>query len=213
MEAKSKLRAKVGDERVARMRNAIAKLASDYKPKPPVEGDIAPDFTLNDALGTPVNLASLLQSHTAVVLTWYRGGWCPFCNATLDSLIIANEYFEEVGAKLVTVTPETPDESVSTIEEMGIPFHVLSDDGLKVAESYGIAYVVPEEMKGIYHENSGLDLDRINGNEGKREAKLPVPATFVLDKEGKVVFLHADLNHTTRAEPADIIKAIQSIIE
>ncbi|PXF45931.1 putative peroxiredoxin bcp [Gracilariopsis chorda] len=200
------------EETVKGLEETSAGLAKVYTPNPLAKGDIAPDFTLKNASGEPIKLSDLLRDHSAVVLTWYRGGWCPYCNVALESLIAANEHIEALGAKLVALTPETPDESLSVIEKTHIPFHVLSDDGLFVAEKYGIAFTVTEEIKALYR-TFGVDLDHMNGNDGNRKARLPLPASLVLDKEGKVEFVYANLDYTTRAEPSDIIDAIKSIVE
>ncbi|KAI0557677.1 alkyl hydroperoxide reductase [Gracilaria domingensis] len=197
---------------LAEIQRTSEELEKLFTPTPLQLGDTAPDFTLNDALGKPVKLSDLLEEHNAVVVTWYRGVWCPYCNATLDSLILANDHIEALGAKLVTISAQTPDESVEMIEEMQLPFHVLSDDYLKVAEKYGIAFTVTDGIKNLYND-FGVDLDAINGNERKRKARLPVPATFVLDKSGKVRFAYADMDYTTRAEPQDVVEAIQAIVE
>lgn len=200
------------EETVKGIAETSAALAKVYTPKPLAKGDVAPDFTLNNASGEPVTLSHLLRTHSAVVLTWYRGGWCPYCNVALESLIAANEHIEALGAKLVALTPETPDESMSVIERAHIPFHVLSDDGLFVAHKYGIAFTVTDEIKALYR-TFGVDLDHMNGNDGNRKARLPLPAAFVLDKHAKVTFVYANLDYTTRAEPTDIVDAIKRITE
>ncbi|CAN8072911.1 unnamed protein product [Agarophyton chilense] len=197
---------------LAELERTSAELERIFTPTPLQVNDIAPLFTLDDALGNPVSLTDLLDTHTAVVLTWYRGVWCPYCNATLDSLILAHDHIEALGAKLVTISAQTPDESREMIEEMELPFHVLSDDALNVAEKYGIAYTVPDGMKNVYND-FGVDLEVINGNEQKRKPRLPVPATFVLDRSGRIRFAHTDMDYTTRAEPQDIVEAIQAIAE
>lgn len=125
---------------------------------------------------------------------------------------MANDDIERLGAKLVCLSPETPDESLSTKEKQQLSFEVLTDDGLEVADKYGIAFTVNDDIKALYSK-LGLRLDEMNANqENGRKAKLPLPATFVLDKQGKVVYSYVNVDYTQRAEPQDIIDAIKSIV-
>lgn len=186
--------------------------AATFHPNAPAKGDTAPLFQLPNATRDTVSLSHLLAKHSAVVLTWYRGGWCPYCSLALRALTMANDDIERLGAKLVCLSPETPDESLSTKEKQQLSFEVLTDDGLEVADKYGIAFTVNDDIKALYSE-LGLRLDEMNANQEKgRKAKLPLPATFVLDKQGKVVYSYVNVDYTQRAEPQDIIDAIKSIV-
>lgn len=196
---------------VTAMHASSAALAARYTPAPLPVGAPAPPFELPNASGATVSLSALLKHHSAVVLTWYRGSWCPYCNLALRALTQANAQIEGLGAKLVCLSPETPDESLTTAEKNDLKFEVLSDDGLAVAEKYGVVFTVGDDVKDLY-KGFGIFLDDINGNAGKRAARLPVPATFVLNKEGKVVYSFADLDYTKRAEPAVIIDAVKSAL-
>ncbi len=182
-----------------------------YTPTPLKVGATAPDFSLPGANGATVSLSTLLASHNAVVLTWYRGGWCPYCNIALRSLVQANDELKSLGAQLVALTPETPDESLSTAEKNKLTFDVLSDDGCKVAERFGVAYEMTDKLKALFL-GVGMDFSKMNGNDGKRAEKMPVSATFVLDKDAKVVYRFAELDYTKRAEPADIIAAVKRVV-
>lgn len=186
--------------------------AAAFHPKSLAKGDTAPSFQLPNATHDIVSLSDLLDKHSAVVLSWYRGGWCPYCNLALHALTVANRDIERLGAKLVCLSPETPDESLNTTEKQELSFEVLTDDGLEVADKYGIAFTVDDDTMELYNK-FGFNLDEMNNNQEKgRKAKLPLPATFVLDKQGKVVYSFADVDYTKRAEPADIIDAIKSIV-
>ena len=103
-------------------------------------GDQAPDFTLNNALGKPVSLGDYLKKGN-VVLTWYRGGWCPYCNFTLQELQNELPNFTTDGANLIALTPELPDQSITTAEKNNLKFEVLSDLGNKIAKEYGLSLI------------------------------------------------------------------------
>ncbi|MDF9796854.1 peroxiredoxin [Catalinimonas alkaloidigena] len=133
-------------------------------------GAIAPDFTLNNALGKPVKLSDYLKKGK-VILTWYRGNWCPFCNLTLHALQEELSNFKAHGANLIALTPELPDESISTSEKHGLQFEVLSDVGNKVAKEYGIVFELTDEVAGMY--NQSFDLNNHNGDESN---ELPLAA-------------------------------------
>ena len=156
-----------------------------------------------------MSLDSLLSSSTAVVLTYYRGSWCLYCNLALRALAKSVDEIKALSATLVALSPETPDETLTT-KKNEIPFEVLSDEGLVVAGKLGVAFTVGDDVKEIYG-GFGVHLDEMNGNKGVRKAMLPAPATIVLDKEGKVIYTFADVNYSKRAEPADIIAAIKKI--
>ena len=125
-------------------------------------GDRAPDFELPDASGKKVKLSELI-ARGPVVVTWYRGGWCPYCNIALRGFHKSLPEIRAAGASLVAISPETPDNSLSTAEKNHLDFEVLSDRGNKVAHTYGVAYKVPnviaEQFKGR------LDLAKHNGDE------------------------------------------------
>eukprot|EP00177_Eucheuma_denticulatum_P001915 GFKZ01003423.1.p1 GENE.GFKZ01003423.1~~GFKZ01003423.1.p1 ORF type:complete len:259 (-),score=49.44 GFKZ01003423.1:513-1214(-) len=187
--------------------------AKNFTPTPPALHAAAPDFSLPNATNKTVSLSSLLSTHSAVVLTWYRGGWCPYCNLTLRALALAVPELEKVNARLVCLTPETPDESLSVKEKLELPFEVLSDDGVEVADKYGVMFQVPDDIKTLY-KSFGFDLDGTNGNaEKSRMARLPLPATFVIGKSGKVEWSFVDVDYTKRAEPADVIAAVKKVVE
>lgn len=197
-------------EALERLEVVNANFDKRYTPTPPALGTIAPSFELPNASGKAINLSKILKNHKAVVLSWYRGGWCPYCNLSLRALTQANDEIESLGAKLICISPEIPDESLSTMEKNNLKFEVLSDEGLLVSEKYGIVFELGEIAE--LYASFGINMDEKNGNDGKRKPRLPVPATFVLDKEGKIVYSFVDPDYTKRAEPSDIIKAIKSVV-
>ena len=169
-------------------------------------GDHAPDFRLPDARGGYVRLRDMLTTG-AVVLSFYRGGWCPYCNLELRALQKALPEITLLGAKLVAVSPQTPDESLSTAEKSELTFPVLSDLGSATAKSFGIAYDLAEELRPIY-ARLGHALPEKNGDESWL---LPIPVTYVIDRDGTIALGFVDVDYRNRLEPAEILAALQSL--
>lgn len=167
-------------------------------------GDIAPDFKLNNALGNPVSLKDYLGKGK-VVLTWYRGGWCPYCNLMLHALQEELANFKAQGANLIALTPELPDESISTAEKHDLEFEVLSDVGNKVAREYGIVYKLTDEVATKYNQQFGLN--KRNGDESN---ELPLAATYIINEEGEIVYAFLDADYTNRAEPSDLTNFLKN---
>lgn len=161
-------------------------------------GDEAPNFILNNALGKPVSLSDYLKKGN-VVLTWYRGGWCPYCNLTLHALQEELANFKANGANLIALTPELPDESISTSEKHELKFEILSDVGNQVAKKYGIVFKLTDEVAAIY--NQSFDLNNHNGDNSN---ELPLAATYIINQEGKIVYAFLDADYRNRAEPSEI---------
>jgi len=169
-------------------------------------GDIAPDIKLPNATGTPVSLYDNLNKGP-VVLSFYRGGWCPFCNLELHALQAILPEIHARGASLIGVSPETPDNSLSTMEKLALDFEILSDQGNRVARDYGLLFTVYEEMRPLYLE-WGFDLPALNGDDSW---ELPVPATYVIDTSSVVRAAYVDKDYTKRMEPDDILAALRDI--
>ncbi|MDJ0797941.1 MAG: peroxiredoxin-like family protein [Calothrix sp. MO_167.B12] len=169
-------------------------------------GDSAPDFQLPDAVGNIVQLQELLAKGP-VVLTFYRGGWCPYCNLELRALQRSLPELEQYNASLVAVSPETPDNSLTTAEKNQLEFAVLSDRGLNVARQYGLVFTLDSELRPIY-EQLGIDLPKHNGDESY---ELPIPATYVIDKEGVIRYAYVNTDYTQRAEPKEIIATVAQL--
>jgi peroxiredoxin len=169
-------------------------------------GDLAPDFTLPGVDGTPVRLWDLL-AHGPVVLSFYRGGWCPYCNMELRALQKALPAMQAHGATLVAISPQTPDASLSTAEKNDLAFPVLSDHASRVAQAFGIAFDLAEELRPIYARfNHALPV--VNGVDSWA---LPVPATFVIGRDGRVTLAFVDPDYRNRLEPAAILAALADL--
>ncbi|WP_329119449.1 peroxiredoxin-like family protein [Streptomyces sp. NBC_01465] len=169
-------------------------------------GAQAPRFTLPSATGEAVGLDQLL-TQGPVVLTFYRGAWCPYCNLALRSLQQHHADITHRGAQLVAVSPQIPDESLSLTEKHALDFTVLSDVGSDAAKAYGLAFDLPDDLAAVY-DKLGFDLHRVNGGHPRT---LPVPATYVIDQSGTVRWAFADTDYTKRAEPADILAALDAL--
>lgn len=169
-------------------------------------GQQAPKFTLPSAQGQQVTLTEL-SAKGPVVVTFYRGDWCPYCNLQLRALQSVLDDIHAAGAELVAISPQVPDDSLSESEISQLAFTVLSDQDAQVAASYGVAWEVPELILQHMRKDRGLDLANINNGNG---SVLPIPATFILNAQGEVIWRFVDVDYRTRAEPADIIAALQA---
>ncbi|WP_406442377.1 AhpC/TSA family protein [Streptomyces sp. NBC_00631] len=169
-------------------------------------GDQTPRFTLPSAAGQTVALDALL-AEGPVVLTFYRGAWCPYCNLALRSLQQHHDAITARGACLVAVSPQIPDESLSLTEKHDLAFDVLSDLGSDIAKQYGLAFDLPDDLAAVY-DKLGFDLQRVNAGHPRT---LPLPATYVIDREGVIRWAFVNTDYTTRAEPADILAALDAL--
>ena len=167
------------------------------------EGDQAPDFTLPDAFGTPVTLSGLLQLGP-VILTFFRGVWCPYCTLQLRAYQQAWPQLQALGATLVAIAPQTPEHSRVLVDREGLTFAVLSDGGNTVARQYGLVYTLEEGVRDAYQQ-VGAALPAVNGDDSW---ELPIPATFIIAPTGRVLLAFVDPDFTHRLEPSALIAAL-----
>ena len=170
-------------------------------------GDRAPTFSLPGIDGRLVSLQELLATGPAVV-AFYRGGWCPYCNLQLRALQATLPEIEARGARLVAISPQQPDESLSTAEKAELRFPVLSDTGLQTSRRYGLVHAVDAQTNAVLRD-FGTDLTRVNGS---ASLELPMPAVYVIDKSGMITFAHVDADYRRRAEPRAIVDALQRLV-
>lgn len=189
------------------MKRAGQRLAENM-PDPGIDvGEKAPDFTLPNAFGKSVRLYDLLKDGP-VVLVFYRGAWCPYCNLQLHTLKKSLPQIRRHGAQLVTVTPQKPDKSLEQVKKDGYPFEILSDLDSEVMKAYNLYFEVSPELSEVYKRNFKLDLADYNGD---GRYVLPVPATFIIDTDGVIHAADANVDYKHRMEPAAIIAALQAL--
>ena len=169
-------------------------------------GDIAPDFTLPDATGKAVRLSDLLKQGP-VVINFYRGEWCPYCNLELRAFQNLLSEFQQADTTLVAISPELPDHSLSVTEKHNLEFSVLSDVGNQVSRQYGLVFTLDESLRPIY-KSFGIDVPASNGDDSY---ELPMPATYVIDKARRIRYAFAEADYTQRAEPQDVLAVVKEL--
>ncbi|RBQ15901.1 AhpC/TSA family protein [Spongiactinospora rosea] len=170
-------------------------------------GEKAPDFVLPNALGSKVRLSDRL-AEGPVVLIFYRGSWCPYCNLELAAYQAVLPEFREAGARLVAVSPQLPDDALSMQEKHDLAYDVLSDAEQEVMAAYRVKFELPEKIKPHLLDATAAALAR---QQPDGRWSLPVPATFVLDTSGIVRARHVTMNYRTRMEPAEALRAVREI--
>ena len=201
------INAQIPDPIGRRITAAIAEIeSSGTAPGLPI-GDRAPDFSLPDATGRPVSLRERLSTGP-VVLVFYRGEWCPYCNTYLRALQAALPEMAARGASLIAVSPQSPDHSLSITEKAGLGFDVLSDVDQAVIRAYRVQFTVPSDLQDLHVNVFNADL---RDHTADRTWQLPVPATFVIDRDGVVRAAHVSADYRTRMEPADIVGALDAL--
>jgi len=153
-----------------------------------------------------VRLSELLQ-HGPVVVAFYRGGWCPYCNLELRALQKSLTEIQKLGAQLVAISPQTPDSSLSTQQKDELQFRVLSDKHSAVARQFGLVFTLPEEIRTIY-KGFGHDIAARNGDDS---FELPFPATYVIGQARTIHFAFVNADYTKRAQPAAILKVLREL--
>lgn len=164
-------------------------------------GDRAPGFTAKDQSGKTVILGEVLKNGP-VVLLFYRGQWCPYCNKQLSHFSDSMQLLTAKGATILAVTPETSENIKKTIEKTKTHFPVIEDAGMKIMRSYKVNFTVDEKTVTKY-KGYGIDFNEANGSNG---ANLPVPATYIIGKDGKIKFVFFNTDYRKRAYVKDILE-------
>ncbi|MEH1800004.1 MAG: peroxiredoxin-like family protein [Nostoc sp.] len=169
-------------------------------------GDITPNLILPNAFGQLVELQKLLVTGP-VVISFFRGSWCPFCNLELAGLQQALPAIKTLGASIIAISPQNNHHTISTVEKHELTYEVLSDRSNIIARQFGIVFQIPEHLRPMLHEK-GHVLPRYNGDES---FELPIPATFVVSQDGKVVYAFVDADYTNRLDPIEIVSILRNI--
>jgi peroxiredoxin len=165
-------------------------------------GDRCPEFRLKNAMGLEIASGQLLKQ--PLVISFYRGAWCPYCNLEIHALSAALPEIRAQGAELVAITPQLPEKSLQQTSESDIEFEVLSDIGNRLAKEFGLVFTLPESLRPVY-QAWGVDLPEYNGD---KSFQLPVPATYIIDREGIIRYHYVNSDYTRRLEPAIVVEQL-----
>ncbi|GAA0397007.1 peroxiredoxin-like family protein [Cocleimonas flava] len=168
-------------------------------------GDKIPEFSLPNQNNVVSSITERLDA-SMLVITFYRGGWCPYCNFELNAFQKMIPEFEAAGAKLIAISPEVPDHSLSTQQKHDLSFDILYDKGNEISKEFGLVFTLPQEIRSIY-DTFGIDVVDHNGDD---TFELPLPATYVVNQAGEIVYDFVDPDYTKRSEPADVLAAVKA---
>jgi peroxiredoxin len=168
-------------------------------------GDYAPGIKLRDQFGKDFDEATLL-TRGPVVVTFYRGGWCPFCNFELSAYQAVLPRIAAAGASLVAISPEKPEDTVSTAEKNNLRFPVLSDIGQNVGKAFGVLYAFTKEVRTVY---DGFKLDIPAKNGVPDDWSLPLSATYVIGVDGIILFADTRVDYRERTDPLDVLRVLE----
>ena len=177
-------------------------LKAQEKPEGLFINSKAPDFTAKDQQGNPVRLKEILKNGP-VVLVFYRGYWCPYCNKYLRKLEDSLQLIKEKGAQLIAVTPERPENIAKTVEKTKAGYTIVFDENMKIMKGYEVAYEVDEKTIARY-KRADIDLGAVNGQ--KNAVFLPIPAIYIISREGTVVYRFFDTDYKKRATVKEILE-------
>ena len=169
-------------------------------------GDLAPAFTLPDADGNPISSEALL-ARGPLVITFYRGVWCPYCNFDLSALEQARADIEERGASLVAISQQTAPNSRKSQRQNGLGFPILGDHGGEIAAQFGVRWTLPEYLR-VVQKALGADLTQFNGEDSWT---LPMPARYVVAQDGTIAYAEVNADYTRRPEPSAIFPVLEQL--
>ena len=164
----------------------------------------APDASVKTLDDSATQLSKVLAGKPTVLI-FYRGGWCPFCNAHLAALGQIEDKIEAKGYQIVAVTPDTPAELHKTLDKHHLKYTLLSDSTAEAMKRFGVAYRLDDGTFTLYKDKYGIDLER---SSGKTHHILPVPSVFLINREGKITFVHSDPDYKVRMKSDAILEAI-----
>jgi peroxiredoxin len=168
-------------------------------------GEKVPEFQLQDHDGKSVSSSDLLAKGR-LVLCFIRGRWCPFCVSQMEAMNLFLPEIEKAGATLVAISPQTVQQSFFMRDQHKLRFPLLSDTGNNIARRFGLTYRVPTEQQAVY-QRAFVNLPFVNGDDSW---ELPIPATFIIDGKGSVLYASANEDYTDRLEPEEIARVFTS---
>jgi peroxiredoxin len=199
-------RNRVPADRQASMDQHVAHLAASGIARSAKQvGDRAPDIRLRDQHGNVFDVAALLAKGP-VVVTFYRGGWCPFCNLELKAYQALLPRIAAAGANIVAISPEKPDDTVSTAEKNALSFPVLSDIGHAVGKAFGVVYAFTDDVRQVY-DGFKLDIPSKNGTPG--DWSLPLSATYVIGANAVILFADTRVDYRERTDPEEVLRVLE----
>jgi peroxiredoxin len=173
-------------------------------------GAAAPEFALANQDGETVALREQL-TQGPVVLMFFRGRWCPFCVGQLEAMNFLLPAFSDVGATLLAISPQSVKQNFLMRDQHHLRFPLLADAGNAVARQFGLVYRVPGEQQNVY-SSVLINLPFANGDaKGEEKWELPIPAVYVVDRDGTIVWARADEDYKRRPEPAEILRFLESL--
>ncbi len=170
-------------------------------------GDRAPSFLLKDPDGQPVSSASLL-AQGPLIISFYRGVWCPYCNMELQALQEALPEFRALGARLIAISPQNAVNSRKSVRNNGLDFPILSDPGNETAAAFGLRFSLPDYLVALY-KSLRNELPAFNGD---ASWTLPMPGRFVIGQDGRIRYAEVNPDYTHRPEPTDMLPALRSLM-
>lgn len=170
-------------------------------------GVMAPDFTALTYEGKEVTLSNYYQDGP-VVLIFYRGAWCPYCNIHLKSFQTHLNEFKQLGATVLAVSVDKPEYGASTVKAEGLGFDVISDSQAEILKAYHVVFQVPDELAQKYLNEYHLDLE---AHSGRKDHVIAVPATYVIDQTGEIIFAYANEDYKVRTKPEEVLEVLKNL--
>ena len=197
----------VGGAFLSAATNSFGQVAlSAGEAKPLEAGSVAPDAKLRDMDGNNVNLHAILAGHPTVLI-FYRGSWCPYCNLHLSDLVTVEKKLRSLGYQIIAISPDRLEELNKMSSTDHLHYLLFSDSQAEAMEKFGVAYQVSDAAVTEYKQKYNVDLEK---SSGQTHHILPVPAVFILDAEGKIVFVHADPDYKVRMKGSEVLAAAKA---